>query len=140
MPTQAERSKFPGMRPTEANVLRAWLRQHEHEYDKFDYNVRVGPGLDPGPEYSEAVRKTAIDSSQKRIDAVGWRGEEPTLIEVKDFAIGLAIAQISEYGRLWVSYRPDSDVPKLLIVCTRAEPGFSTRAAGAGIMVHFVGS
>jgi hypothetical protein len=138
MPLQAERSKYPGLRQSEAAVLRLWLRAHEHEYDFFSYNVRVGPGLDPGPAFSAATRKSAIDNSQKRIDAVGWSIGHATLIEVKDFALMEAIAQISLYSRLWANARTSDPLPRLLIVCRRAEPGFSAAAAGAAIGVDYV--
>jgi hypothetical protein len=138
MPLQSTRSYFDGMRPAEAEVFRKWLKLYEHEYDTFEYNVRVGPGTDPGPLYSQEVRRAAILSSQRRIDAVGWRGTSPTIIEVKHFATRQAIEQISLYGRLWVAYRPHDEPAALLIVAVRAEPGFSEGAAGANIGVHLV--
>jgi len=45
---QSERFKYPGLLPREIIVLRAWLRLREKDYDRFDYNVRIGTGFDPG--------------------------------------------------------------------------------------------
>jgi hypothetical protein len=42
LPPQSARTKYPGMRPREGQILRQWLIDHEHEYGFYEYNVRVG--------------------------------------------------------------------------------------------------
>lgn len=126
------------MRPVEATVMRLWLQQHEDEYDHFDYNVRVGPGRDPGPEYSDPVRKTAVLSSQLRLDAVGWKGDRPTLIEVKNYALVTAVSQLTLYAAVWELERPSGPKPGLLLVCTNAEPGVGNAAVAAGVALQVV--
>lgn len=135
LPPQSARTKFPGMRPREGQVMRLWLKQHEDEYDAFDYNVRVGPGRDPGPAFSDEVRRTAIMSSQLRLDAVAWKGGRPTLIEVKDFATVSAIAQLGLYATVWRAEHPELPAPALLIVCSNYEAGFLNAAAAAAMPV-----
>src|SRR5574341_2246525 len=98
---QSERLKYPGLLPREIIILREWLRLHERDFDRFGYNVRVGDGFDPGPGFSDDVRKQAIDNSKKRIDAVGWQGSSVLLIEVKDRAGLSAIGQLIGYRPLW---------------------------------------
>lgn len=137
-PLQSSRSKYPGMRPREAQVFRLWLQQHESEYDRFDYNVRIGPGMDPGPEYGDATRKSAVQSSQKRLDAVGWKGTQPTLIEVKDFALELAIAQLTQYAAVWQRFYPAGPAPALLIICSASQQGFDRAAQAAGVQVNYL--
>ncbi len=135
LPPQSKRSKYPGMRAREGEVMRLWLKQHEDEYDRFDYNVRVGPGRDPGPAFTDEVRRTAVMSSQLRLDAVAWRRDRPTLIEVKDFATISAIAQLALYAQVWRAERPELPAPALLIVCSNYEPGFLNAAAAATMPV-----
>jgi hypothetical protein len=98
---QCERQKYPGLLPRECAILRAWLQQHEGEYDRFDYNVRLGPGTDPGSTYADSVRQQAIANSQLRVDAVGWQGDIPTIIEVKENAGTSALGQILTYNVTW---------------------------------------
>ena len=124
------------MKPIEAQVMRLWLQQHEFEYDRFDYNVRIGPGRDPGPEYSPQIRSMAISHSQLRIDCVAWKGDRPTLIELKNFATQSAIAQLGLYAALWQSEHQDLPLPALLIVCSGAEPGFINAAVAANVAVQ----
>lgn len=116
---QAERMRFPGLLPRECLVLKAWLALHEAEYDRFDYNVRLGEGNDPGTQFPDDVRRMAILNTQKRVDAVAYKSDQPTLIEVKDRAGFSAIGQIVGYDALWRQQNPTTPAPKLLLVCNR---------------------
>jgi hypothetical protein len=139
-PRQAERTYYPGMRPREGAIFRQWLLRHESEYERFEYNVRVGPGRDPGSEFDEATRKAGIESSQKRIDAIAWAGGRATIIEVKDFALELAIGQVLQYASLWATYQQGVPGPaaRLLIVCVHGQYGLQQMAAAAGVDVEYV--
>lgn len=115
---QAERMKYPGLMPQEVAVLREWLRLHESEYDRFEYNVRVGAGNDPGPTYDAKMRQMALDITRKRIDAIAYKGQEVTLIEVKKRATLAAVGQIVSYKTLWRADNPLSPAPYLLLVAS----------------------
>ena len=91
---QADRLRFPGMLPREILIFKTWLAQHEAEYDRFDYNFRIGAGQDPGPTWPDYIRKCAIENSQLRIDALAWKANAPTIIEVKDRAGASALGQL----------------------------------------------
>jgi|SRR5882672_2919298 len=116
---QSDRLRFPGLLPREVLVLKAWLVLHEAEYTRFDYNVRLGQGHDPGPTYPQEVRDMAIFNTQKRVDAVAYQSDQPTLIEVKDRAGYSAVGQITGYDALWRVTYPTTPAPKLLLVCNR---------------------
>lgn len=116
---QSDRSSYPGLLPREIVVLRAWLRAHEAEYDRFDYNVRIGDGFDPGPTQSASIRQMTIQNTQKRIDAVAYKGSDVTLIEVKDRAGFSAIGQLVGYRHLWQAAHPELPAPKLLLIANR---------------------
>ena len=135
---QQDRRKFPGMRRRETAVMRLWLKDYEEAFDEFQYNVRIGVGRDPGPKYSDYVRKTAIMSSQLRMDAVAWNGTQATLIELKNYALPAAVQQLSRYGAVWSAENPSLPRPHLLLVCTGADGGVMPSAAAAGVIVHVV--
>lgn len=135
---QQDRLRFPGMLPREVLVMKAWLVLHEAEYDRFDYNVRLGQGTDPGPNWPPEIRQQAIQNTQKRIDAVAWKGNQPTLIEVKDRAGFSAIGQLVGYDALWPQSFPNSPVPKLLLVANRAAADIYPVVAKAGIVLELV--
>ncbi len=135
---QAERERFPGMLPREIVVFRAWLRLHEAEYDRFDYNMRIGAGNDPGPTYDETTRRMAIANSQKRIDAVGYKGLDVTIIEVKDRAQASAIGQLVTYDAIWRQDHATERPPTLLLVTNRLAPDLIPVLQRSGIRLELV--
>lgn len=136
--TQSERLNFPGLRPEEAVVLRDWLRLHEAEYDTFEYDVSVGAGRDPGAEYSEAVRRGAIENSQLRIDAVARKGGSVTIVEVKDRARPGVIGQIVSYRALWRAQHPGEPEPRCIVVARSLLEGVEAGLRDVGVEVELV--
>lgn len=136
---EATRGKFPGMRPSEANLMRRWLARHEQEYDSFAYNVRIGAGRDPGPQYPDWVRKSAVMCSMLRMDAIAWKGNQATIIELKNVAYPSAAQQLALYGAVWWSDNATYPKPKLLLVCRGIDLATWATAAPAGITVEVLG-
>lgn len=121
-PGESDRQTFPGMLPLEIAIMKAWLTAHEKEYDRFDYNVRIGSGTDPGPSYDKTMRDMALAITKKRVDAVGWQGSAPTLIEVKNRATLAAVGQVLSYNVLWKADYPVGPDPKLLLIAATFDP------------------
>lgn len=135
---QSDLTRFPGLRPEEVLVLRAWLKVHEKEFDRFDYNVRVGPGQDPGPTYTDDMRRMAILNSQKRIDAVGWKGSTPWIIEVKVRAQSNAIGQLVSLDALWRNDNPTSAAPVMLLIANTLAPDVPITLNRYGIRLDLI--
>jgi len=135
---QSDLTRFPGLRPEEVLVLRAWLKLHESEFERFEYNVRVGPGQDPGPTYTEDMRRMAILNSQKRIDAVGWKSTQPWIIEVKQRAQSNAIGQLVSLDALWRNDKPFGNPPVMLLVANTLAPDVPITLARYGIQLSLV--
>lgn len=135
---QAERLKYPGLLPREIIILRTWLLAHELEYDRFEYNVRVGAGVDPGPQWPENIRKQAIENTQKRIDAVAYKGDSATIIEVKDRAGASAIGQLLTYLPLFEEAFPAYKSPAMILITNRVQPDLLPVLERAGIRLDLV--
>jgi len=157
---QSERLRYPGLLPEETLVLRAWLALHQGEYDRFDYNIRIGKGEDPGPQFDPAVRAGAIKNTQLRIDAVGWKGvagvqlpevvESPSvvyglapgaqasIIEVKRRAAPSNVGQILTYDSVWRQEFTGSPAPVMRLVCHTYSPHILARVREAGINLDVV--
>lgn len=136
---ESERAKFPAMQVDEILVWRNWLKLHEAEWqtlpqswidkragdvgnkpgptEKFDYNVRLGVNLDPGPDFPDNIRRAAIASRSLRIDAVGFTADTPTLFEVKRNAGPQNVGQLLTYFHLWQSAGLTTAAPSLRLVC-----------------------
>ena len=135
---EVDRHKFPGMAPREVIIFKAWLALHQHEYDRFEYNVRVGNGIDPGPQYPAIYRQQYIQNTQKRIDVVAWQSTAPTIIEVKDRATASCMSQILTYSALWPITFPQTPAPKLLLVTNRVSADMPLVLDKSGISLDIV--
>ena len=135
---EVDRAKYPALNPPEILIWREFLRLHELEYstlpqswldyrkpqpgvqpqpgDVFDYNVRIGTGRDPGAGFDDSVRQMAMQVTQFRIDAVGFKQGLPVIFEVKRDAGPPQVGQLISYGALWrqLSITPQS--PQLTMV------------------------
>ncbi len=78
------RPAFPHMAPYDIPLFASFLLSDAARgYDRWEFDVSVGPGVDPGEFVDPALRDQAIYLTQVRIDAVGWAGQIPTIFEVK---------------------------------------------------------
>jgi hypothetical protein len=157
---ESERLRYPAMLPREIIVWRNWLKAHESEYSFFAYNVRVGQGYDPGESVQPSIRRQAILNSQKRIDAVGWKGGhvapapppdtlipeaflpvldgEPTLFEVKDRLTASGIGQLFTYEVLWSLSFPTAPKPKIALVANRLAEDVAPILAKYSVTLYLV--
>ncbi len=134
----SDRQKYPGLHPAEVPILRAWLAQHEKDFERIDFNVRVGGGDDLGPTYSDEARRQWKLNTQKRIDAVGFNGTAPTIIEVKDRAGSTALGELLLYAHLFAQQFAGLAAPKLVLVTNLLQPDMATALQASGIRVDLV--
>ncbi len=134
----SDRQRYPGLHPAEVPILRAWLKLHEKEYDRFDFNVRVGGGDDLGPTYTDAERAQWKANTQKRIDAVGFNGTQPTIVEVKDRAGSSALGELLLYAHLFAQQFGGLAAPKLVLVTNLLQPDMASALQASGIGVDLV--
>lgn len=131
--------KYPGMLVDETVVWRAWALIHQAEFDRFDHNIRLGRGDDPGPGYLPSVRQSQILNTQMRCDSIGWQGVDnsllpgvitspqqvydvfpsalATIFEVKRRATLQAVGEILGHFHAWVDEWPNNPQPALMLVC-----------------------
>jgi len=152
--------KYPGMMADETLVWRTWAALHQQEYDRFDHNIRLGEGNDPGPQYLPQVRRAMILNTQIRIDSVGWKGIDNTqlpaaitspqqvydlfpsaeseIMEVKRRATLSAIGEILGHFHAWVAEFPDQPHPLLRLVCVSYANTILPAVAAQGITLDTV--
>lgn len=135
---QSERLKYEGMLPDEIIVFRTWLKLHEKDYDRFDFNVRTGKGEDPGPSFPDNTRQMAVKITQLRIDAVAWRQNVPTIIEVKRRAGPSNVGQLLTYSVTWREANRGTPRPQLLLICNTFSPEILSTLKEVGIQLEVV--
>lgn len=120
-PTIPASASRPGMIAQEVDIFNAWWLQHSADYDRVQFNVRVGQGLVPDPSHDPAVQQMAIINAQKRIDAIVWHGAQPTIVEVKYRALIITLGQALGYRVLWIRDNPGLPTPGVLVLCSQID-------------------
>ena len=133
-----DRAQYPGMQVAEILVWRQFLEHNGAAYDRFDYNVSLGPGVTPPASLVEPYRTASINASKLRIDAVGWQGSTPTLFEVERYAKPRSVGQLLTYLALWEDQYQTSISPALVLVCADYSPMIipATVAHGINLVVY----
>jgi hypothetical protein len=106
------------MQVDEILVWRNWLQLHQADYDRFDYNVRIGTSQDPGPAFADNIRQMAIKIRSLRLDAVGYQGATPTIFEVKRRAGPENVGQLLTYFHVWQDQQLSTITPRLVLVAS----------------------
>jgi len=147
MPATGEQFKrfYPGLIPIEQDLWRAWLIEHEGEYDFFEYNVRVGQGvniaprmLEGDPELQERIRRQFQEATQKKIDCIGHRGASLTIFEVEERPGTRALGQLLTYRRLLEDVRPPIAPWELAIVAERLGNDMREVFTAQGVAIFLV--
>lgn len=152
---QEDRLRYAAMQPREILIWRNWLKSNVLRFDRYEYNVRLGTGTDPGPSYEASSRRQWIVNTQRRADVVASAGGRVTIIEVEENPGIFAFGQLQGYAKLWrdrvrrggppaVFYElgveeffprdlPMDLEPKLLLVCARISNDGIAVAEGSGV-------
>lgn len=98
---------YPGLIPRAADLWRWWLRDHETDFLRFDYNVFVGVGvvarpasLAGDPELADKMTAMWQRATQRKIDVVGYRASEVWVIEIENRPGMRALGQAVAYPHL----------------------------------------
>lgn len=109
------RPAFKHMGPNDVALFASFiLSPRGQEFDGWEFDTHLGMGSEPinpsSMRFTEGMRRL----TQLRVDAIGWRGLEPTVIEVKPEAKLSAFGQIQAYEFFWIRER--GILPRKMIV------------------------
>lgn len=129
---------YPERTDGESAVIRDFLLEHIDDYDSLDFSVRVGEGLPPDPTHLPGVQRQTRFNSQKRIDLLAWRGQQPVIVEVKQRVTPASLGQILTYRHHWMQEHADAPEPELVVVGRASDPDTiaSLNAHGVTVFVY----
>lgn len=131
-----ERNTYPHLLSQDAPVMTAYLTNYGHHYNHVDFDLRVGAGRDPGPQYDDNIRQMAFDLSRRRIDCVGYADDYTDIIEVTDAAGMTALGQLIAYKTLWLDDNHTAPEPKLILVARTIQTDMGPAFVAAGIVTY----
>jgi hypothetical protein len=136
---------YPGLIQVETDLWRAFLREHETEYDRFEYNVHVGQGVNvperpmtDDPELDRKLREAYRLWTQKKIDVVGFQGPAYTIFEVEERPGTRALGQLLTYRRLLNEQRPPIAPTILALVARRLGHDMEATFREQGVAIYLV--
>jgi hypothetical protein len=124
---------MPGDIPLFASFL---LSDAGRIYDRWEFDVSVGPGVDPGPFTDPALRSAAIYLTQVKIDAIGWAGNMATIFEVKPEISITGFGQLIAYR--WYYAEATGIYANLAAITDFMSDQYKILYDAFGIEVHFV--
>ncbi len=127
---------FPERTDRESGILRDYLSQHVTEYDRVSFSVRVGQGWTPDPAALAGVQRSVTWSTRKRIDFLGWSGNQPTIGELKERVSPAVLGQLRTYRQLLLEELPDVPEPRLIAIGRYSDPDTLRVLTGEGITVY----
>ncbi len=116
------RFKYPHMIKQEATVWNRFIVEYPGYFESCDYDWRVGEGMPILEEWTDNIKRMAKMITQKRIDVLGWTGDQPTIVEVKNRAELDTLGQILGYFDLFTRVFKNFPAPGMLIVCHMIGP------------------
>jgi len=126
------------MSPREVNLWTRFLTNTKLQFLRIDYDVRLGPGYDPGIQYPPEIRTMAVALTQLRVDAIGETQDNIIIFEVKPEASLTALGQLKSYG-YWYSRQYAPTKPVLTaVVCETIAPNMEPVFAEHGILIFKV--
>jgi hypothetical protein len=139
MPVKHLRYRYKHMVPAHQRIWERFLEQYGDYFDSFEYDMRVGVGIGDVYGYDEMTTQIAKALTQKRIDAVGRRGSEVWLFEIKPQAGLSAIGQVLAYKTLYEKEFGVGSVHRIAIVTDRTDIDESTVCEEYNIRIYEVG-
>lgn len=95
--------RYPHLLEVDALIWHAHWLKHGDSYETIEYDVRVGDGRDPGPDFDDPIRKMSLALSCRRIDAVCHSPRGIDIVEVTHSAGFTALGQLIAYPVLYAN-------------------------------------
>ncbi len=111
------RCRYTHMVEEEIQIWERFMAKFPDRFETVDYDFRVGEGAPVPAGEPEYHQRMITMLSQKRIDALVWVGNQPTIIEIKR-RVGLGtVGQVMGYQQLFEVDLPNMKKPDVLVVC-----------------------
>ncbi|SRR5260370_19587519 len=129
-------SRLPGNTPWESALIQRWITEAGPEFTGFDFNVRVGTVLDPGPDVPESIRRASMLNTAKRIDCLAFTSQGVFIVEGKIVADLTVLGQFMGYRHILERDRPDLRVLGYILVAHGVTPDTRGFLMAHGVIVN----
>ncbi len=129
-------AKYPHMKPEDVAVWERFIDTNPGYFETVDYDFPVGSGAPVSPDHPENIQRDHTILTQKKIDAVGYRGDSVTLVEVKPIADMRGLGQILSYSHLYAIDHPEAGALTRMVVAGSTERELEAVYAAQGVEIE----
>jgi hypothetical protein len=129
-------SQYVGMSVSESEVSRQFLARHGGEFDRIAFNVGLGQGVEPAEHWTDDERAAARARTQKRVDFMLWKDNQPVVVEAKQRLTAKDLGQILTYRLLYNTEHPTEPPPVMLAVAYEGDPDVLLSLTSHGVTVQ----
>ncbi|MGH9770091.1 MAG: hypothetical protein ACRD4Q_00075 [Candidatus Acidiferrales bacterium] len=139
MVASAELAKpgYEGLNASSVALWRQFLGYYADQFSSFDYNVRVGQGIQAPAYLSDAEKQLWKMLTQKRIDVLADRLDETWIIEIVERPGLASIGQLIGYRHLVEEYLPHKPRIVLALLCARLGHDMGLIFQKQGVVVFY---
>lgn len=112
-------AKYPHMKPYDVAIWERFIDGNLDFFDSVDYDVCIGKGADFLPDDYSTADGRENRLYQKKIDVVGYKGEEVWIIELKPSAGMHSLGQILTYKHLSKDILALNRQQTLAVICEK---------------------
>lgn len=129
-------AKYPHMKPEDVAVWERFIDAHPGYFDTVDYDVAVGTGVSPAGKHDPAIEAGYQTLTQKKVDAIGYKSDRITIVEVKPIADMRALGQAITYSHLYAEDHPEAGDLTRLVVAGAIERDLAPIYATQGVEIE----
>ena len=132
-----KQSKYSRLRPEDVAIWERFIDKYPAYYESVEYDFKVGSGREYPSHFGEVIKNGATEHSRKRVDVIGYKGNEIHVIEVKPNASGNALGQVVEYTVLFREqyHGTETIVPVILTDITHPDTEHVAMTLGIKILI-----
>lgn len=130
-----KRTWYPHMKPNDEAIWNRFLSEFPNAYDSVQYSVPCGRGAEFDTLITEETGAHDEYLYKRKIDAVGFKDDTVTIIELKPNAGSSAIGQVKMYRDLYIKDYSPVRFPNMLIITDRFDDDVAEFAAREGIQL-----
>lgn len=132
-----KRSYYPHMMPYDVAIWERFIEQNPDMYDFVSYDVKVGSLPDFDTVVSPETGGDVADLYKRKIDVVGFKGDQIDIIEIGPNAGSGKLGQVLGYKQLYIKEFQPSVEPKAIVLtdALRTDMNFLAESMGVFMVV-----
>lgn len=129
---------YPHMKPNDIAIWERFCTKYPDFFDECQYDLAVGSGAAFDTTVDANTGANANELYRRKIDVVGWKDGQCSIVEVKPRAGASALGQVTSYVHLYEQQYKPAAAPKTILLTDELLPDMTMLAAKFGVRLIIV--